>query len=85
MSTFNQQFQALAERAADLLTGDSSPEMVEKIKVWAIYNHLHRTMPALTSHWNQHHPEGKAEIRRIFEEIRDLNEAKRSKPQDASE
>ncbi|TBL81822.1 DUF2573 family protein [Paenibacillus thalictri] len=68
-----QPFEALVEKFAELLTGDASPEMVEKIKIWAIYNHIHKTMPALASHWNQNHPQGKAEIRQLFEEVRDLN------------
>lgn len=67
------EFEALVEKFAELLTGNSSPEMVEKIKIWSIYNHIHKSMPALTSHWNQSHPEGKAAIRSLFEEVRALN------------
>jgi hypothetical protein len=74
-SDFDQQFEALVEKMAELLTGDSSPEMTEKVKIWAIYNHIHKTMPALSSHWSQNHPESRADIRRVFEEIRDLNQA----------
>lgn len=70
---FTTEFDALLEKFSELLTGDTSPEMVEKIKIWAIYNHIHKTMPALASHWNQTHPEGKADIRKLFEEVRDLN------------
>lgn len=44
-----------------------------------IFNHVHKSLPALTSHWNQTHPESKAEVRRIFEEIRDLNQALQAK------
>lgn len=72
-SRFTEEFDGLVEKFSELLTGDVSPEMVEKIKVWAIYNHIHKTMPALASHWNQSHPEGKADIRKLFEEVRDLN------------
>lgn len=72
-SRFTEEFDGLVEKFSELLTGDVSPEMVEKIKVWAIYNHIHKTMPALASHWNQLHPEGKADIRKLFEEVRDLN------------
>lgn len=67
------EFEALVEKFAELLTGNSSPETVEKIKLWSIYSHIHRSMPALTSHWNQSHPEGKAAIRELFEEVRTLN------------
>ncbi|WP_281891129.1 DUF2573 family protein [Paenibacillus sp. YYML68] len=71
--SFVTEFEALVEKFSELLTGDTSPEMLEKIKVWAIYSHIHKTMPALASHWNQSHPEGKAAIRVLFEEVRELN------------
>jgi hypothetical protein len=80
-SDFERDFDALLEKTAELLTGESSPEMTEKVKIWAVYQHLHKTMPALTSHWNTAHPEGKAAIRSIFEEIRDLNQALKEKQQ----
>mgnify|MGYP001477464667 CR=1 FL=1 len=72
-SRFTSEFDALCEKFAELLTGDASPEMVEKIKVWSIYSHIHKPMPALASHWNQTHPEGKADIRGLYEEVRALN------------
>jgi hypothetical protein len=67
---FETEFDALIETFSEMITGSSSPEMVEKIKIWAIYNHIHKTMPALASHWNQEHPEGKVVIRTLFEEVR---------------
>lgn len=73
-SRFTEEFDGLVEKFSELLTGDTSSEMVEKIKVWAIYNHIHKTMPALASHWNHSHPEGKADIRKLFEEVRDLHQ-----------
>lgn len=74
-ASFDTEFQALVEKLAELVTGDTSPEMQGKIKVWAIYNHIHKSMPALASHWSQSHPEARAEIRSIFEEIRDKNQS----------
>ncbi|WP_261304709.1 YusU family protein [Paenibacillus andongensis] len=71
---FENEFNSLVFKTAELITGDTSPEMLEKIKIWAFFNHVHKSLPALTSHWNQTHPEGKAEVRRIFEEIRELNQ-----------
>jgi hypothetical protein len=70
---FDTEFEALVAKFSELLTGDDSPEMLDKIKTWAIYSHIHKTMPALASHWNQSHPEGKLAIRKLFEEVRDLN------------
>jgi hypothetical protein len=70
---FSSEFDALVEKFAELLTGSHSPETVEKIKIWSIYNHIHKTMPALASHWNQAHPEARAVIRSLYEEVRALN------------
>jgi len=73
-SRFTAEFDALVEKFAELLTGDASEDMTRKIKIWSIYNHIHKTMPALASHWNQNHPEARAEIRALYEEVRDLNQ-----------
>jgi hypothetical protein len=81
---FATQFESLVEKLAELTTGDTSPDMLDKIKVWAIYNHIHKSMPALASHWSQTHPEARGEVRRIFEEVRDKNQALR-KPSSPSE
>lgn len=75
---FDREFEALVEKFAELLTGKSNPETVEKVKKWAIYNHIHKSMPALSNHWNQSHPEAKQEVRKLFEEIKSLNEAHRA-------
>ncbi|NOU96268.1 DUF2573 family protein [Paenibacillus sp. LMG 31456] len=83
-SEFHTEFEALVEKFSELLTGSSSPEMVEKIKIWSVYNHIHKTMPALASHWNQSHPESRAIIRSLYEEVRQLNlelKAKNQKPE----
>lgn len=77
MANLEQSFTALLVKYAELLTGDTTPEMVEKIKITAIYNHISKTMPPLINHWNQTHPEAKEEIRKMFEEIKSLNEALR--------
>ncbi|WP_199620452.1 DUF2573 family protein [Paenibacillus alkalitolerans] len=68
---FRQAFDALLEKYAELLIGDNSPEAAEKVRYWALFNHIHKTMPALTSHWNSVHPEQKTAVRELFEEIRD--------------
>lgn len=74
---FKNDFEALIEKFAELLTGETSPELEEKVKYWSMYNHIHKTMPALATHWNQEHPEAKAEVRKLFEEIKELNTAHR--------
>jgi len=69
-------FDALLDTYAERLVGDASPETVERVKAWALYSHIHKTMPALTSHWNASHPEGKAAVRELFEEMKAMNERK---------
>ncbi|WP_018758833.1 YusU family protein [Paenibacillus terrigena] len=76
---FMEQFDGLLEKYAELLLGDNSPEQVEKIKIWALYSHMHKTMPNLTQHWTASHPEAKATVRALFEEVKQLNEAHRAK------
>lgn len=72
-SQFEIEFQALIDTFADMVVGDNSPEMMEKIKIWSIYNHIHKTMPALASHWSQNHPDSRAVIRGLFEEVRAMH------------
>jgi hypothetical protein len=72
-------FAALCETYTEMLVGDSSQEMIDKIKMWSIYNHIHKTMPAMASHWNKEHPESKLKMKELFEEIRALNEVHREK------
>jgi hypothetical protein len=73
-SNLNLSFDALVEKYAEFLTGDGSPEMIEKIKCWAVYQHISKTMPPLTKHWGEMHPAARAEMRELFTEIKRLNE-----------
>jgi hypothetical protein len=82
---FETEFEALIETFSEMLIGSSSPEMVEKIKMWSIYNHIHKTMPALASHWNQAHPESRVVIRQLFEEVRALHLALKEENQKQDE
>ncbi|OPA80085.1 hypothetical protein BVG16_04865 [Paenibacillus selenitireducens] len=78
-NSFIDQFDGLLEKYTELLIGEATPEQVEKIKVWALYNQMHKTMPNLTQHWTAMHPEAKAAVRALFEEVKQLNEAHRAK------
>ena len=69
-------FEALIAAYAEMLVGDASPETVEQVKMWAIYSHIHKTMPAMAKHWNATNPEGKEAVRELFQHIKALNEAK---------
>ena len=46
--------------------------------MWALYNHISKSMPPLTKHWNQLYPDAKAEMIEIVKEIKELNEAHRA-------
>ncbi|HJV31368.1 MAG TPA: DUF2573 family protein [Bacillales bacterium] len=76
---FAEQFDALMEKYAELLVGESSEEIKEKLKVWGIYSHIAKSMPALTKHWNGLYPEAKDEMKLIIDEIKTLNEQHRKK------
>jgi hypothetical protein len=76
---FAQQFDALMEKYAELLVGETNEEIKEKLKVWGIYTHISKSMPALTKHWNGLYPDGKNEMKEIIDEIKRLNEQHRKK------
>jgi hypothetical protein len=76
---FAQQFDALMEKYAELLVGETNEEIKEKLKVWGIYTHISKTMPALAKHWNGLYPDAKNEMKEIIDEIKGLNEQHRKK------
>ncbi|RLQ96575.1 DUF2573 family protein [Falsibacillus albus] len=76
---FVEQFEALIDKYTELLTGDATPELNEKVKIWALYTYISKTMPALAKHWNGLYPEGKEEMKNIILEIKKLNEEHRAK------
>jgi hypothetical protein len=71
---FAEQFEALLEKYSELLVGESSEETKEKVKAWALYTHIAKTMPALAKHWNELYPDAKGEMREMINEIKLLNE-----------
>jgi hypothetical protein len=78
---FVQQFEALLEKYSELLVGESNDETKEKVKAWALYTHIAKSMPALAKHWNELYPEGKEEIKQIVGEIKQMNEKHRNSAQ----
>jgi hypothetical protein len=63
---------------SELLVGESSDEVNEKVKMWALYSHVAKSMPALAKHWNELYPDAKAEMKQVMEEIKELNEKHRA-------
>lgn len=74
---FAEQFEALLEKYSELLVGESSEQTKEKVKIWALYTHIAKSMPALAKHWNELYPEAKQEMKEIISEIKILNEKHR--------
>ncbi|TCS81072.1 DUF2573 family protein [Tepidibacillus fermentans] len=75
---FLESFDGLIEKYTELLLGESNEELKEKVKVWALYNHISKTMPALTNHWGGSFPEEREVIKGLYAEIKKLNEEYRS-------
>ncbi|MEH7374869.1 YusU family protein [Neobacillus drentensis] len=78
---FVKQFEALLEKYSELLVGESIDETKEKVKVWALYSHIAKSMPALAKHWNGLYPDAKEEMIQIINEIKVMNEQHRSSSQ----
>ena len=74
---FLQQFDSLVEKYSELLVGDSQEAVKEKVKVYSLYSHIAKSMPALAKHWNGLYPEAKNEIIGIMNEVKSLNEQHR--------
>ncbi len=74
---FADQFEALLEKYSELLVGEGNEETKEKVKAWALYTHIAKSMPALAKHWNGLYPEAKEEMKQIMYEIKQLNEQHR--------
>lgn len=80
-NVFVQQLEALLEKYSELLVGESSEETKEKVKAWALYTHIAKSMPSLAKHWNELYPEAKDEMKVIINEIKQLNEQHRKSSQ----
>ncbi|WP_251550041.1 DUF2573 family protein [Neobacillus muris] len=75
---FDEQFETLLEKYSELLVGETDEETVKKVKTWALYTHIGKTMPALISHWSALYPEARAGMKQLIQEIKVLNEQHRS-------
>ncbi|EDL62657.1 YusU family protein [Bacillus sp. SG-1] len=78
MTDFDEQFDTLIDKYTELLLGETSPELKEKVTKWVIYSHVAKSMPPLAKHWNSEFPEAKEEIKKIISEIKELNEEHRA-------
>lgn len=76
-SELSKQVDALVEKYTELLVGDATPELTEKVKAWVLYTYISKTMPPLAKHWNELFPEGKEKMKELIGEIKELNEQHR--------
>jgi hypothetical protein len=76
--TFRGQFEALMDKYTELLLGQTNEELKEKVKVWALYSHVAKLMPALAKHWNELYPEAKEQMKQLIAEIKQLNDEARA-------
>ncbi|WML41078.1 DUF2573 family protein [Neobacillus sp. OS1-2] len=74
---FAEQFNALLEKYSELLVGESGAETKEKVKAWALYSHIAKSMPALINHWSSLYPDAREEMKQMIQEIKQLNEEHR--------
>ncbi len=77
LETLQEQVDGLMDKYTELLLGDTSPELKEKVKLWAMYTHLSKTMPPLAKHWNQTYPDAKDAMKELVAEIKTMNEEHR--------
>lgn len=75
---FQGQVDGLIEKYTELLLGEASEDLIEKVKVWALYTHIAKSMPALAKHWNETYPEAKVEMMKAIGGIKALNEQHRA-------
>ncbi|PLT28618.1 DUF2573 family protein [Peribacillus deserti] len=75
---FEKQLEALLTKYTELLLGTEDPDLQQKVKQWALYTHISKSMPALTKHWNELYPDGKQQMISIISEIKSVNESYRS-------
>jgi hypothetical protein len=73
----SEQFDGLLEKYTELLLGESTPELKEKVQMWALYTYMSKSMPPLVKHWNDEYPDGKESMRDVILEIQKLNEQHR--------
>ncbi|MGN7176124.1 hypothetical protein BK139_11765 [Paenibacillus sp. FSL R5-0490] len=74
-----EQLDGLLEKYTELLIGEASPELKEKVEAWALYSFIAKSMPPLAKHWNDTYPDAKEEMKTLIAEIKTLNEEMRSK------
>ncbi len=74
-----QQLDGLITKYTELLLGQENEELKEKVKIWALYSHISKSMPPLAKHWNEQYPDAKEAMKELVSEIQELNKKNREK------
>lgn len=74
-----EQLDGLVEKYTELLLGETNEELKEKVKAWALYTYISKSMPPLVKHWNETYPDAKEGMKQLIHEIKELNDKHRSK------
>ncbi|WP_209125010.1 YusU family protein [Alkalihalobacillus sp. BA299] len=74
-----QQLDGLLEKYTELLLGVEDESLKEKVKAWALYTHISKSMPPLAKHWNEQYPDAKEKMKELVTEIQTLNKEHRNK------
>lgn len=72
-----EQFDGLLEKYTELLLGEATEELKEKVRMWALYTQISKSMPPLAKHWNATYPDAKDSLKELISEIKQLNQQHR--------
>lgn len=75
---FVEQFEGLLEKYTELMVGENTPDLKQKVQMWALYTHIAKSMPALAKHWNETYPDAKDHMKELIGDIKKLNEEHRA-------
>ncbi len=78
---FVEQFEGLLEKYTELMVGENTPELKQKVQMWALYTYIAKSMPALAKHWNDTYPDAKENLKELIGDIKKLNEEHRANMQ----
>jgi hypothetical protein len=72
------QLDGLLTKYTEILIGSSEPEEINKIKAYALYSFIAKSMPPLAAHWNESYPDAKEAMKELVSEIKERNEKHRA-------
>ncbi|WP_017726347.1 YusU family protein [Halalkalibacterium ligniniphilum] len=72
-----EQLDGLVEKYTELLVGNTDEEVKEKVKAYALYSHIAKSMPPLAKHWNEQYPDAKEGMKALVKDIQERNKQHR--------